>query len=42
MSIMMCEECDMLVDSDYEEMFQVKGKIVCDDCKEKEEEKWVI
>ena len=39
MSIMMCEECDRLVDTDYEEMFEVKSfKIICDDCKEKEEE----
>ena len=38
MSIMMCEECDNLVDTDYEEMFEVKGfKIVCYNCKEKEE-----
>ena len=38
MSIMMCEECDKLVDTDYEEMFEVKGfKIICDDCKEKED-----
>ena len=37
MSIMLCEECDKLVDTDYEEMFEVKGfKIICDDCKEKE------
>ena len=41
MSIMLCEECDKLVDTDYEEMFESKnyGKIICDDCKENEEEK---
>ena len=39
MSIMMCEECDRLVDTDYEEMFEVKNfKIICDNCKENEKE----
>ena len=38
MSIMICEECDKLIDTDYEEMFEAKDlKIICDDCKEMEE-----
>ena len=37
MSIMMCGECDKFIDTDYEEMFEAKdSKIICDDCKEKE------
>ena len=39
MSIMICEECDKLVDTDYQEMYELKDfRIVCDDCKEKEKE----
>ena len=39
MSIMICEECDKLVDIDYQEMYELKDfKIVCDDCKERENE----
>lgn len=39
MSIMICEECDKLVDTDYQEMYELKDfKIVCDDCKERENE----
>ena len=39
MSIMICEECDKLVDTDYQEMYELKDfRIVCDDCKEKENE----
>tara|TARA_Y100001963_G_scaffold59562_1_gene83319 strand:- start:3731 stop:3859 length:129 start_codon:yes stop_codon:yes gene_type:complete len=39
MSIMMCQECDKLVDTDYEEMFESKDlKIICDYCKEGEED----
>jgi hypothetical protein len=39
MSIMMCEECDKFVDTDYEEMFEIKDfKIVCDNCKEEYDE----
>ena len=38
MSIMTCEECDKLIDTDYKEMFEAKDfKIICDDCKEREE-----
>ena len=36
---MICEECDKLVDTDYQEMYELKDfKIVCDDCKERENE----
>ena len=39
MSIMICEECDKLVDTDYQEMYELKDfRIVCDGCKEKENE----
>ena len=39
MSIMICEECDKLVDTDYQEMYELKDfRIVCDDCKERENE----
>ena len=39
MSIMICEECDKLVDTDYQEMYELKDfRIVCDNCKEKEKE----
>ena len=38
MSIMLCEECDRLVDIDYEEMFEAEDfKIICDNCKDQEE-----
>ena len=39
MSIMMCQRCDMFIDTDYEEMIEAKDfKIICDDCKDNEEE----
>ena len=39
MSIIICCECDRLVDTDYEEMFESEDfKIICDYCKEKENE----
>ena len=38
MSIMMCERCDKLIDTDYKEMFETKDGIVCDYCKEEETE----
>ena len=41
MSIMMCFECDRFVDTDYEEMYDIKDNgeyiIICDNCKEGEE-----
>tara|TARA_Y100000004_G_scaffold42537_1_gene46516 strand:+ start:3701 stop:3829 length:129 start_codon:yes stop_codon:yes gene_type:complete len=41
MSIIICDKCDKRVDTDYEIIDDTEDyKLICINCKEKEEEKW--